>query len=476
MSVPVRADTVRTGAVVTGVLFDSTAGVPLAGGLVQLLPGGRRDLPVRTVTTDSAGRFRVEGLASGRWAIGWLHPALDLYELEPSPRVVSLAPVDSVRLTLGVPGPAALHDVLCPDRPADDSSAALVGVLRDAGSGEVLAGGTVSVSWWTLEVAQGLRRARRRVPVRTGAAGTFRVCGLPADASLAVRIEAGAAGDTTHASGEVELAIPRGAARFIELSAGRTATVAAVDPSAPAPRARSGARATRAAVQPAARVLRGGAALTGTVRDDQGHPVPNARVLLLGAGRETTTSATGAFVLDSVPGGSWTAEARAIGYTPTRTAVTLYDGRPTRTTLAFAARVQTLEQVVVLGRPSPTVAFLADFARRKRASIGRFYTQQDLRAQNVVLLTQFFNTVPGAHVVSGDEFLNPVIRFREGCLPMLVLDGMPIPEGVRELDWLVRPQDVLGMEVYTSTTTLPPQYAGLTKGSTCGAVVVWTRP
>jgi len=61
---------------VAGVVHDSTSGLPLAGALVQLLPANDR-ASVRTVESDSLGRFTFDSVAPGMWLLGFLHARAD---------------------------------------------------------------------------------------------------------------------------------------------------------------------------------------------------------------------------------------------------------------------------------------------------------------------------------------------------------------------------------------------------------------
>src|SRR5690606_34599315 len=56
------------GATVSGVVYDSARGRPLADATVFVDPGGR------AVRTDGAGRFRLTNLPAGRLGVGFLHP------------------------------------------------------------------------------------------------------------------------------------------------------------------------------------------------------------------------------------------------------------------------------------------------------------------------------------------------------------------------------------------------------------------
>ncbi len=42
-----------------------------------------------------------------------------------------------------------------------------------------------------------------------------------------------------------------------------------------------------------------------------------------------------------------------------------------------------------------------------------------------------------------------------------------------ELDFLVRPDEIGGMEIYNSPTETPAQFNSF---AACGAIVIWTRP
>lgn len=204
----------------------------------------------------------------------------------------------------------------------------------------------------------------------------------------------------------------------------------------------------------------------------------NARVLLVGAGREATTSAAGAFVLDSVPGGSWTAEARAIGYSPTRSTVALLDGRPTSVALTFADRVNTLQQVVVVGQRSRTSELLDRIERIRRTGQGRVILADEIARRASFQISDVFRMVPGARVVPGEMGRQTVLVRGPSadnlCPANVFIDGMRMFDGATEMDWLVRPSEVMAVEVYTGTT-VPPQYALGDRGRPCGAVVIWTK-
>ena len=63
------------------------------------------------------------------------------------------------------------------------------------------------------------------------------------------------------------------------------------------------------------------------------------------------------------------------------------------------------------------------------------------------------------------------------CEPSIVIDGVRLPDLTgADLNMMVSPEELAGMEVYTSAGTVPAQFKGLSQASMrCGAVVVWTK-
>jgi hypothetical protein len=67
----------------------------------------------------------------------------------------------------------------------------------------------------------------------------------------------------------------------------------------------------------------------------------------------------------------------------------------------------------------------------------------------------------------------------QACLPVLYLDGLRMtqlntPAGLSsELDQLVAPEAIEGIEIYESISGLPVRYSPI--GSVCGVILIWTR-
>ena len=430
---------------VVGTVTDSVAGGPLAEATVQLVGRDRPEL-VHTAVADSLGRFRIAGVAPGRYLLGFFHPRLDSLRLQPPVRAVDVGAGATLREPLATPSGRTIRAAVC--GPAADSSGLLLGRVQRV-EGDSLAGVTaadVLVSWPEIVLANGPPRQERRVArAATDGEGRFVVCGVPTELSVLVHATAGDA-----RSGAVELQAPPLGVVHRDLLVARSAP--AGDTAAPP---------------------RGSARVAGQVRTAAGRPVPNARVTVHGTGLADTTGADGRFALDSLPAGTFTLEARAIGYAPRGVAVDLRPGRRTDADVALGENVRTLDVVTVYGRrPRRSIT---GFLERSRGGFGRFLTAAAIEKRRPFEVTDALRMLPGVHVLpSSSGFGNTVLlRGNDGrCMPEVFLDGMVIFEGAGEIDRLVRPADVMGIEVYAGVAGTPAEFS---RGP-CGAIVIWTRP
>jgi outer membrane cobalamin receptor len=209
------------------------------------------------------------------------------------------------------------------------------------------------------------------------------------------------------------------------------------------------------------------------VRTADGRPLGGARVSVVGSDVVGTTSPNGAFALSGLPSGTYSLEVKAIGYAPTRVAVNLARTRTPRVDVAVGERVTQLESVVVQADRTKLERDYTGFQERMKRGMGRFITEEDIARRSAIQLTDALRTVPGLSVVPTGG-LGYTVRGRGGCTPDLFLDGMRIMDGTSEIDRLVPPTDVAGIEVYNGAGTTPPQLQAAGGGS-CGVVAVWTK-
>jgi protocatechuate 3,4-dioxygenase beta subunit len=461
---------------VYGVVYDSLRGRPLAGATVQLVRADDR-AGGRAVAPDSAGAFRLDSLAPGRYLVGFAHPLLDLLRVDAAPRLVEIGPGgdtrgDTVRVDLGVPALARVRPVLCGSEQApDDSAGLLAGRVRDAADGAPVANATVVLTWTERALGKGgVRTERRRVPVTTGPGGRYVVCGVPFGEELVA--SAAAPG---RASGEITLEVPPLGLVVRDLTLGDTAAVAAaVASAAPAGSGVPAARPRRGD-STAVPVARGTARLTGTVRDSAGRPVRGARASVWGTAATATARGDGSFALGGLPEGTRTLEVRAIGYALRRVPIDLAADRASTVDVRLQ-RAATLAPVTVFGTPAEPSLKLREFLDRRRHSLfGRFVTAEEIARRNLFDVSGALRGMPGVQVVSDGRFGKTILgRGPYGpCPAVLVLDGMALPPG-EDIDRWISPEAVAGIEVYLDRMFAPPQY-GSGRLNFCSVVLFWTR-
>lgn len=445
---------------ITGVVYDSIAGHPLSGAHVQFAPedGGL----VLGATTDSTGNYHIGDAPYGRYVVGFFHAALDTLGLENLDRAVTIGAAEQ-RIDLATPSPRAVITGLCGAQAPDDSSALVLGHVRDASTTSGIAGATVTFGWtdYVLDAKRQIDPQARTVDVTTRDAGWFALCGAPVGFALSVSATHGAA-----STGALEIAVaPRSVAHFT-LYVGTAYTDSTPD---------------------GQRLLHGAARLSGRVVDDHGAPVNGATIALWDPTQHARTNERGTFALDSLPAGTRTIEVRAIGFAPATQVVHLLDHESVRADV-------TLTKTVVL----PTVESRADvvyskglleFERHKRtAAGGYFFRPIELQGKRVQELRTVVQQSPGVDVRFDPRIPGWTVRMTRpstymrvgeganfGCTPILFLDGHQSFFTFDDLNGLLDPQEILGVEIYPRHVEVPTEFV-YDINNPCGAIVVWTRP
>jgi hypothetical protein len=114
------------------------------------------------------------------------------------------------------------------------------------------------------------------------------------------------------------------------------------------------------------------------------------------------------------------------------------------------------------------------FDDRRRGGSGRFFTSTDIEHMHPHDVSDVLRQAPGVSLAT-DNSHHVTIRMRgeqESCTPAIFVDGKQLINWeLADLDGLVQPEEVAGMEVYTPSMT-PAQFR--TKQG-CGTILVWTR-
>jgi hypothetical protein len=455
---PARAHAQAPQSRIEGVVYDSLRTQPLAGATVQFIeaPPGHG---AYAATTDSLGKFHIDGVRPGQYITGILDPLLDTLGVLAPYASITVADGANARVALAIPSAARLTTAICAPaqatrvaQAAADTTGALVGHVYDMVTGAPATSSLIAVVWpvLTLDV-HGMHRETRQLHARTNEEGWFAICGLGAG-DYQVRAESGARN-----TGFIDFVLQaRDIARMSLVLGADSDSASAADTSA----------------------REGRASITGIVTAG-GHPVEGAQVVVDGSTVSATTDARGAFTLAGIPDGTRMAEARALGFAPKRVPVEPSRGERRTMAIAMEKRVNTLDAVTVFGtKPARRFNDLNGFLQRQRSGFGKFLTRAQIDQADANSVCDLLRRVNGIHVddtgISGCQAtlrggMSGLGRSGRACEPKVFLDGIPFGGNVAELARAVSPREIMGIEVY-STATEPPQFFGA-----CGSLVVWTR-
>jgi hypothetical protein len=151
----------------SGVVYDSTRGRPLAGARVSL-PG-----TAYAAQTDTAGRWVIPALPEGVYSLVFSHPRLDTLRYAPDPVRIAAVPPQPLVQDLAVPPLARVLAASCPA--ASEGTGAIAGVVTAGAEARPLAGVPVRAAWQR----PGASGDTARVLSVSDDAGVYRFCGVP---------------------------------------------------------------------------------------------------------------------------------------------------------------------------------------------------------------------------------------------------------------------------------------------------------
>jgi hypothetical protein len=444
LSTPARGQATR----LRGRVYDSVAALPLAGAHVELVNADDRSRILFSTTSDSLGRFVLDSVASGRYIAGFIHPMLDSLGLAIAQRLLTVAAESELRLDLAVPSPGRIEGALCGKAGDKDTDGAVLGYVLNSHTLAPAESTTVIAEWAEIVLGKtGVGHVVLSRKATTDANGWFAVCGVPTASSVILRAATGA--DT---SGGIDVDVPKSriARRNLYIDHLLPVVVAPVS--------------DRAAIR--------SGVLNGWVRTEDGVPVPGARVKIFTSDVTAITNDEGAFELTGIPGGTQTLTTRAIGFVPDDRAVDLTDQH--LPIVIGLLSIRRFLDTVHVHASRPSVMSAVGFDDRRRGGSGRFFTSTDIEHMHPHDVSDVLRHVPGVSL-STDNSHHVTIRMRgeqESCTPSIFVDGKQLINWeLSDLDGIVQPEEVAGMEVYTPSMT-PAQFR--TKQG-CGTILVWTR-
>lgn len=463
-----RAVAAARAARVSGMVYDSMAMRPLTGALVQLalVPAAGRIATVRSITTDTLGRFDFDDVMSGTYLLGFQHVAVDSLGLHGPLQRIDVRTATAVRATMAVPSMGAIIRTVCGRAGEKDSLAVLLGSVRQARADTALPGAFISLRWGEVILGRdgSMQRSTPIVDAFANDEGWFTAC-VPGGVPVTLRATHG-----TDLSGNVELGVPAHAVLRRDIYVGESdAETRAAD-------------TTAAGVPREERIIeRGRGELRGVVRALDGGPIEGARVALLSGASEARTNARGEFVLQGLPFGSHTIEARAIGYVPGQVIADIVEFRRERTELVLldvSAYLLETVRVAAVRRLDATVR--AGFERRRRMGSGHFIDESILDTMRAVTFRDLVRRIPAIRFVRGnrlDDSWREHVEFSSGqgepCVPVIYLDGARLIHEKTDLDVIIHPASVRRIEAYFRGVAIPAEFAS---SQTCGVLAIWTGP
>ncbi len=222
------------------------------------------------------------------------------------------------------------------------------------------------------------------------------------------------------------------------------------------------------------------ASITGIVRDaTTNDPIVAAEVLLNGTVM-VQADAHGRFHIArrTVAWGTNLLTVRRIGYAAVTDMLWVEDpSTDFELNVRMSATAILMPEVVVLGdRVIYEFGKMREFWQRRRLGEGHFITREEIEGQTALDTSDLLRSIPGLRI---ERFglRTRILSARRGdvCQLGLFVDGIPLV-GDLDIDAYTSPDMIDGIEIYSGAATIPAQYnrsGGF--GSSCGAIVVWTR-
>ncbi|HYC51794.1 MAG TPA: carboxypeptidase regulatory-like domain-containing protein [Gemmatimonadaceae bacterium] len=351
---------VRPPMIMVGKVLDSLSQAPIANAEVSVRGAGLH------AVTDAKGEFRIGDALPGDYLLDIRTP--DLKKLGASHRT-PVSFVDPAQpLVLRAPSATLLAQSLCPSGldgivsgsaviSGDSFPPRNVKVVADWSEISVVSAGPPGQRGGT--PTQGFLRRNRWVDARTDASGNYRLCGVPVNTAVTIRVEHDSA-----------------SASPMQVRIG------------------SDERFVRADLT-LHRGLSANALLTGVVLNaGNGRPLPDVEILVSAIDRSTYTNADGAFRLGDIRPGAYQVTVRRVGYKVFTDSMEFAANQSADRTFALSA-------VAELAPVTTTAAPLRSFDEHRALGLGFFMTRVELEKLQGRQLSAAMYEAAGANVARG---------------------------------------------------------------------------
>jgi hypothetical protein len=440
---------------ITGTVYDSlTARAPLANATVMLVEQSR------TATTDPRGRFRFDSVPSGRYTLRFKHRVLDSIDVQPPAVTVDVTEGRRATVTLSTPSRATVYKRICPGA-YDAEIGVVIGRVRDVDDQSMLADAAVTTDWTALVRTGGHAASQPfRAAARSNAQGVYVLCGVPNTEPMDLHAELAG-----FRAGPSPLFLNDGLIGRLDFALSRRDSAA-----------RAVAPGDSAAIAAGAS---GSASLRGTVLGDEGRPMRDAIVSILGTQRSVHADAAGAFRIDHIPAGTRTIEVRYVGLLPMTVSMDFATNAARDTLLTIGRKAQALGPVAVKANATlPSWMERSGFEDRRKMGLGAFMTEEEIKRHTFPELITVLQGLRGVRVefghIPGAMGIPYMLSGGRRCTPNYFLDGTHFPNDFSQLTGLVPPERIKGIEAYNSPGTIAIEY-DMIASTGCGSIVIWTR-
>jgi len=185
--------------------------------------------------------------------------------------------------------------------------------------------------------------------------------------------------------------------------------------------------------------------VSGRVTDSAvGFPVSGVTIAITGTNLSAVSNDDGRYNFPAVPPGTYTLEARRLGYAPiTRVGIVVTDGQPTRVDFTVQAAALHLQETVVTGVVDPTAGTKVPF------TVGRV-TKEDIPVPAMNAIGDIQGKIAGVAMVGptqpGSDVsiqLRTPTSINKSNAPLIVVDGVILSSGTADLNSL----DIESIEV-----------------------------
>jgi len=418
---------------------------------------------------DAAGRIEITPVLAGRYRARLLTSLMDTLDMGPVTAEVEARTdgrVDSLRL----PSPRDVLMKACPRDSVANGEGMLLGVVRDEKARPVPQGAVIAT--WVANVSvigdgavsDHLRYTEQSLGALTAADGSWRICGVPRQTLLTVRVVS----DSGRDQQKVRLTSDFGP---VTLVARRGTTQASRDMAT----ALGTSRAT--------------GLVEFTVLSAEGAPLPDVSLDVKAgtASRTIVTGPSGKALLPDVPPGVMSVRARKIGFKPGELAVRVDAGRNTVPIRLSDAALPKLETVRIVGDRVELARHDEFETRRLRKEATVSITAEEIHTRNPARAWEMLMNVPSLRVIDQDtvvvaastRVLVQSIQDQGLCYAVVMIDGIiknPDPSKAGyDLRDLPAPDEIHGIEVFAGAATIPLKYGGTGQGKWCAMIAIWTK-